>query len=184
MIRSRSVRIFRKGSDTGDRGNDFPAKFLLDHSRLKRVFVEKIHKDNHWKVVERMGQNRTLKAKHLVVTFPVPQVIELFDRSDLTLDPLTMGVCVPFATPDASPCSAYSPDLPTWITGNGDSSGFRGRLGIRQSSQGSRKNPPVLFTRLTTFPRNTGILRTKNEVRCLRKSPRKLWNRGYAMELS
>ena len=33
-----------------------------------------------------MGQNRTLKAKHLVVTFPVPQVIELFDRSDLTLD--------------------------------------------------------------------------------------------------
>ena len=75
----------------GSEGMTSPAKFLARSFKVeKSFFVEKIHKDNHWKVVERMGQNRTLKAKHLVVTFPVPQVIELLDRSDLTLDPLTM----------------------------------------------------------------------------------------------
>ena len=123
-----------------------------------------------------MGQNRTLKAKHLVVTFPVPQVIELLDRSDLTLDPLTMDRlravrytrCIALLGLLSGSSNLDHPGTVThpvaevdWVSDN--------------QVKGSRKNPPVRFTRPTTFPKSTGILRTKNEVRCLRKSPRKLW---------
>ena len=75
----------------GTEGMTSPAKFLARSFTVeKSFFVEKIQKDHHWTVVERMGQNRILKAKHLVVTFPVPQVIELLDRSDFSLDSVTM----------------------------------------------------------------------------------------------
>ena len=77
----------------GAEGMTSPAKFLARSFTIeKSFFVEKIQRDQHWTVVERMGQNRILKAKHLVVTFPVPQVIELFDRSDFTLDSVTMDL--------------------------------------------------------------------------------------------
>jgi renalase len=75
----------------GGRGMTSPAKFLAQSFTVeKSFFVEKIVRTDHWSVVERMGQNRVLKADHLVVTFPGPQVIELFDRSEFSLDSDTM----------------------------------------------------------------------------------------------
>ena len=71
----------------GSEGMTSPAKFLARSFNVeKSFFVEKVVRSDQWSVVERMGQNRVLEADHLVVTFPGPQVVELFDRSDFSLD--------------------------------------------------------------------------------------------------
>jgi predicted NAD/FAD-dependent oxidoreductase len=70
----------------GVEGMTSPAKFLAQSFKVeKSFFVEKVVRSDQWSVVERMGQDRVLRADHLVVTFPGPQVIELFGRSDFSL---------------------------------------------------------------------------------------------------
>ena len=71
----------------GVEGMTSPAKFLARSFKVeKSFFVDKIVRSEQWSVVERMGENRVLNADHLVVTFPGPQAVELFDRSDFSLD--------------------------------------------------------------------------------------------------
>ena len=87
----------RKDVPVGERfrgmdGMTSPVKNLVCSSRIETdFFVEKVQRDQKWVVTERMGQGRVLKAEHLVVTFPVPQVLELFHRSAFSLDPETMS---------------------------------------------------------------------------------------------
>ena len=73
-------------------GMTSPVKSLAQSSRIeKNFFVEKIHRREKWVVAERMGEKRELQADHLVITFPVPQVLELFERSAFSLDTETMN---------------------------------------------------------------------------------------------
>ena len=83
-----AVRVRYRGTD----GMTSPVKSLARSSRIeKNFFVEKIERDEKWTVTERMGEKRELQADHLVITFPAPQVLELFERSAFCLDSETMN---------------------------------------------------------------------------------------------
>lgn len=76
----------------GKDGMTAPVKSLASSSRVEsNFFVEKIQRQKKWVVTEQMGQGRELTAEHLVVTFPAPQVLELFKRSAFSLDSETMS---------------------------------------------------------------------------------------------
>ena len=75
----------------GTSGMTSPAKFLARSFQVETsFFVERVEPGEKWHVVERMGEERTLQADHLVVTFPGPQILELLDRSHFSLDSPTM----------------------------------------------------------------------------------------------
>jgi len=83
-----AVRVRYRGAD----GMTSPVKSLAQSSRIeKNFFVEKIKRAKKWTVTERMGEKRELQADHLVITFPAPQVLELFERSAFCLDSETMN---------------------------------------------------------------------------------------------
>ena len=68
-----------------------PAKSLTQNCLLAlNFFVEKIERGKKWKVVEREGEGRMLEADHLVITIPSVQMLELFERSEINLEPETM----------------------------------------------------------------------------------------------
>ena len=75
----------------GTFGMNSPVKSLAEGLVVeKQFFVERIERKDRWLVYERAGLQRILSADHLVVTFPVPQVLELLERSGFSLDPQTM----------------------------------------------------------------------------------------------
>lgn len=75
----------------GTFGMNSPVKSLAEGLVVeKQFFVERIERKDRWLVYERAGLQRILNADHLVVTFPVPQVLELLERSGFSLDPQTM----------------------------------------------------------------------------------------------
>ena len=137
-------------------------QFLARSFKVERVFSLKKLQRQPLESGRRMGQNRTSCAKHLVVTFPVPQVIELFDRSDLTLDPLQWNAravrytrCIALLGLLSGSSNLDHPERDHPVSRS------TGYPTIKSRDLG---NPPVLST-FDDFPRNTGILRTKNEVR-------------------
>ena len=76
----------------GMTGMTSPVKSLARSSRVEtNFFVDQIKRREKWVVTERMGEKRELQADHLVITFPVPQVLELFERSAFSLDSETMN---------------------------------------------------------------------------------------------
>lgn len=76
----------------GADGMTAPVKALAQSSLIeKNFFVENIKRHEKWVVTERMGEQRELRADHLVVTFPAPQILELFERSAFSLDSETMN---------------------------------------------------------------------------------------------
>jgi predicted NAD/FAD-dependent oxidoreductase len=76
----------------GMAGMTSPVKSLAHSSRIEtNFFVDQIKRREQWVVTERMGEKRELQADHLVITFPVPQVLELFERSAFSLDSATMN---------------------------------------------------------------------------------------------
>ena len=75
----------------GTLGMNSPVKSLAESLAVeKQFFVESIERKDQWLIRERAGLGRNLRADHVVVTFPVPQVLELFQRSGFSLDPQTM----------------------------------------------------------------------------------------------
>lgn len=71
----------------GVSGMTAPAKVLAESfSFEKEFFVDSISFDNGWRVIEREGRDRKLFADHLVLTMPVPQTLELFARSQFSLE--------------------------------------------------------------------------------------------------
>ena len=64
-----------------------PAKHLLRNLRLeKNFFVESIKRsERSWIVKEKGNLGRSLIADHLILTLPVPQMLELFSRSSFEL---------------------------------------------------------------------------------------------------
>ena len=76
----------------GNRGMTGPAKSLTQNCLLAlNFFVEKIEREKKWKVVEREGEGRMLEADHLVITIPSVQMLQLFERSEINLEPGTMS---------------------------------------------------------------------------------------------
>lgn len=76
----------------GKRGMTGPAKSLTLNCLLAlNFFVEKIERGKKWKVVEREGEGRILEADHLVITIPSVQMLQLFERSEIDLEPGTMS---------------------------------------------------------------------------------------------
>ena len=76
----------------GKRGMTGPAKSLTQNCLLAlNFFVEKIERGKKWKVVEREGEGRILEADHLVITIPSVQMLQLFERSEIDLEPETMS---------------------------------------------------------------------------------------------
>ena len=70
-----------------------PAKSLTQNCllALNFFFVEKIERNKTWKVVESEGEVRILEADHLVITIPSVQMLQLFERSEIDLEPETMS---------------------------------------------------------------------------------------------
>ena len=68
-----------------------PAKHLAESFSFKKeFFVDSIFFDEEWQINEKDGQNRRLFADHLVLTLPVPQMLELFQRSHFELESKVM----------------------------------------------------------------------------------------------
>ena len=66
----------------GRAGMTGPAKILAEFFKFeKEFFVESIGLEKQWEIFEREGLNRKLVADHLVLTMPVPQILELLERS-------------------------------------------------------------------------------------------------------
>ena len=66
----------------GRAGMTGPAKILAESFKFeKEFFVESISRGEQWEIFEREGLNRKLVADHLVLTMPVPQILELLERS-------------------------------------------------------------------------------------------------------
>lgn len=71
----------------GINGMTAPAKFLAkSFSFEKEFFVESVFFDEEWQINEKDGEKRRLFADHLVLTLPVPQMLELFQRSEMELE--------------------------------------------------------------------------------------------------
>jgi predicted NAD/FAD-dependent oxidoreductase len=71
----------------GANGMTAPAKYLAQSfSVTTEFFVDSIFFDEEWQINEREGGNRRLFADHLVLTLPVPQILELFQRSRFELE--------------------------------------------------------------------------------------------------
>jgi len=71
----------------GANGMTGPAKFLAQSFSVStEFFVDSIFFDEEWQINERAGGNRRLFADHLVLTLPVPQMLELFQRSQFELE--------------------------------------------------------------------------------------------------
>ena len=76
----------------GKKGMTGPVKSLTQNCLLAlNFFVEKIARGKKWKVVEREGEGRILEADHLVITIPSVQMLQLFERSEIDLEPETMS---------------------------------------------------------------------------------------------
>jgi renalase len=76
----------------GTLGMTGPAKSLTGNCSLAlNFFVEKIERENTWKVTERGGEGRILEADHLVITIPSVQMLDLFERSKIDLEQETMS---------------------------------------------------------------------------------------------
>lgn len=70
----------------GTLGMTGPAKSLTRKCSLElNFFVEKIERENTWKVTERGGGGRIVEADHLVLTIPSIQMLDLFERSMIDL---------------------------------------------------------------------------------------------------
>ena len=75
----------------GINGMTAPAKRLAESfSFEKEFFVDSIYFDEEWQINEKEGGNRRLLADHLVLTMPVPQMLELFRRSQFELESKVM----------------------------------------------------------------------------------------------
>ncbi len=75
----------------GTNGMTAPAKILAQSFTFeKEFFVENIFFDEEWQINERDGLGRRLFSDHLVLTMPVPQILELFERSHLELESKVM----------------------------------------------------------------------------------------------
>lgn len=76
----------------GTEGMTSPAKVLAKEFSVEtNLFVDLVERKNeHWLISERYGDMRKLKADHLVITIPSIQLLELFDRSNYSLDDNTM----------------------------------------------------------------------------------------------
>ncbi len=75
----------------GLRGMTGPAKVLADSfSFVSGFFVDSVFFDEEWQINEKGGANRRLFADHLVLTLPVPQMLELFKRSNFELESAVM----------------------------------------------------------------------------------------------
>jgi len=75
----------------GINGMTAPAKALAkSFSFQKEFFVDSIFFDEEWQINEKGGGNRKLFADHLVLTLPVPQMLELFQRSQFELESKVM----------------------------------------------------------------------------------------------
>ena len=76
----------------GVNGMTNPAKRLAESFCFEReFFVDSIFFDEEWQINEREGENRRLFADHLVLTMPVPQILELFQRSKFELESKVMN---------------------------------------------------------------------------------------------
>jgi predicted NAD/FAD-dependent oxidoreductase len=76
----------------GVRGMTSPSKFLAQSfSFVKEFFVDSIFFDEEWQINEKGGGNRRFFADHLVLTLPVPQMLELFNRSHFELESKIMN---------------------------------------------------------------------------------------------
>ena len=68
-------------------GMTAPVKGLAQSFCFKKeFFVDSIYFDEEWQINERGGENRRIFADHLVLTLPVPQILELFERSQFELE--------------------------------------------------------------------------------------------------
>ena len=76
----------------GTLGMTGPAKSLTGNCSLAlNFFVEKIERENTWKVTERGGEGRVFEADQLVITIPSVQMLDLFERSKIDLGGETMS---------------------------------------------------------------------------------------------
>jgi predicted NAD/FAD-dependent oxidoreductase len=75
----------------GVRGMTGPAKVLAgSFSFMSGFFVDSVFFDEEWQINEKEGAKRKLFADHLVLTLPVPQMLELFKRSNFELESAVM----------------------------------------------------------------------------------------------
>ena len=75
----------------GGNGMTAPAKILAQSFSCEtNFFVESIFFDEEWQINEKGGGQRKLFADHLVLTLPVPQTLELFQRSQFELQSKVM----------------------------------------------------------------------------------------------
>ena len=76
----------------GINGMTAPAKILSQSfSFEKEFFVDSIFFDEEWQINQMGGANQKLFADHLVLTIPVPQMLELFQRSQFELESKVMN---------------------------------------------------------------------------------------------
>ena len=74
----------------GVKGMTGQAKHLAESFSFKKGFLWTPFFDEEWQINEKDGQNRRLFADHLVLTLPVPQMLELFQRSHFELESKVM----------------------------------------------------------------------------------------------
>ena len=75
----------------GGNGMTAAAKILAQSFSCEtNFFVESIFFDEEWQINEKGGGHRRLFADHLVLTLPVPQMLELFQRSQFELQSKVM----------------------------------------------------------------------------------------------
>ena len=87
-------------SDLADRsrfrgvlGMTDPAKHLLTNLRVEKNFLADFIQwsEGEWTVKEKGTSGRSLHVDHLVLTLPVPQMLELFSRNSFELQPQVMS---------------------------------------------------------------------------------------------
>lgn len=76
----------------GAQGMTSPAKTLAQSFKVETgFFVDQVHKHaGGWRVTEQGSKKRAFQCDHLVITMPSVQMLELFARSEYTLDTETM----------------------------------------------------------------------------------------------
>ncbi len=91
MIRGRED-LPRGWRHRGREGMTSPAKVLAKEFTVKaNFFVERAESEcNQWRISEREGEGRSLEAEHLVLTIPSVQMLDLFNRSGIDLEPTCM----------------------------------------------------------------------------------------------